>query len=153
MFLSDHLVIDSNIWMHGDYDAFFQLLEKILRKANRKIIIYGVQFDEICNIKSSHEYGSQKSKRARLAINRIENFQKNEILKIETVSIKSERWAYADPVVLKLLISLSKESHSVVFISNDKELRIRARELVRSGQATTQVIGIEEIENDIALGV
>ena len=139
--------------MHGDYDAFFQLLEKILRKANRKIIIYGVQFDEICNIKSSHEYGSQKSKRARLAINRIENFQKNEILKIETVSIKSERWAYADPVVLKLLISLSKESHSVVFISNDKELRIRARELVRIGQATTQVIGIEEIENDIALGV
>lgn len=147
--LVDNLIIDSNIWMNEKYDSFFLLLTDVIAQANRPVVLYGPQFDEICNIKRSTSFEETKSKRARLAINRIEQLQKQNLLRVEPITMDSQRGAYADPVSLKLLIALNKNPRTVTFVSDDKELRIRARELVRSGQGVTKIIDIGELREDI----
>jgi hypothetical protein len=130
--LAPSLVIDSNIWMNEEYDLFFRVLGRCVREASTQLVLYGPQFDEICNIKLKSRYGDDRNQRARLAINRIEDFQKGNLLRIEPVTIDPNRSAYADPMIVKLLVADAKRVDRVCFISDDKELRIRVREHLRA---------------------
>jgi hypothetical protein len=85
----------------------------------------------MCNIKRKAEFGDDRNRRARLAINRIETFQKDGLLRIEPVTIDPDRAAYADPVIIKLMVADAKTAKTLCFVSDDKELRIRVREHLR----------------------
>jgi hypothetical protein len=118
--------------MNEEYDLFFRVLGRCVREASTQLVLYGPQFDEICNIKLKSRYGDDRNQRARLAINRIEDFQKGDLLRIEPVTIDPNRSAYADPMIVKLLVADAKRVDRVCFISDDKELRIRVREHLRA---------------------
>jgi len=122
------LVIDSNIWMNEKYEVFFTVLGQAAAKEGKPIIVYASQFDEICNIKRKSKYNDDKDRRARLAIGRIEKFQKEGLLRIDLKSFVTNVNAYADPVIIRQLVALAKEGETIWFISDDKELRIRVRE-------------------------
>ena len=127
--LKDTILLDSNIWMGPEYESFFIFLREQLRSNDKKIVLYGPQFDEICNIKKKTYYKTPKNVRSRIAINRIEDFQLNELLTIKPLTIDAERGAYADPLIIKMVLGLLENNEKVVFISDDKELRIRIRGL------------------------
>lgn len=129
------IVIDSNIWMNENYEDFFSVLNWACRKQGYVLALFGPQFDEITNIKKNTAFGEDKNKRARLAINRIETFQKQNMLNIHPVTLDSKPGAYADPLIVKLLASQAKQGIDCTFISDDKELRIRVRQHL-SDQAT-----------------
>lgn len=149
--LCECLVVDSNIWMNEDYDSFFIALEDSLRKNNEIIKLYGPQFDEICNIKTKYKYGSDKSRRARLAIARIDAFQVANLLTITPITIQSDKNAYADPLILRLLITAAKSNEKICFITDDKELRIRAREVCRLSSSKKNNINIIDIDDILPL--
>lgn len=125
--LVECLVIDSNIWMNEKYDMFFKALKIAAQKMKFKIALPGAQFDEICNIKRRTGYGEPNNQRARLAITRIEQALKEDWLRINSISIDSDKTAYADPVLVKIIRSAVKAGQRVCFLSDDVELRIRIR--------------------------
>ncbi|RMG03038.1 MAG: hypothetical protein D6741_02835 [Planctomycetota bacterium] len=133
--LKGRLIIDSNIWMNEKYDAFFVVLEQVLVDTGRKIELYGPQFDEICNIKHRTNFNSAKGRRSRLALSRIEHFQKRRILSIRPIRIDRNRFAYADPLILRLLVCAPKNNMPTCLITDDRELRIRAREICRRARS------------------
>jgi len=126
--LTECLVIDSNIWMNDKYDNFFDVLRYVCKEQDYKMKLFGPQFDEIVNIKKKTEYGEEKNKRSRIAINRIEKYQKENLLDITPVSIDAKHDAYADPLIVKFLKSEVGKGVESTFISNDIELRIRVRQ-------------------------
>ena len=127
------LVIDSNILMNDweSYCNLFNAFNRVLKEQGKQITLYGPQFDEICNIKKSTDFGDQRNGRARCAIERIEWFQKEGLLSIKPISIDAEKGVYADPLIIKLLMANAREGNPVTFISDDKELRVRARQLLQ----------------------
>jgi hypothetical protein len=141
--LAKCLVVDSNIWMNERYECFFTALRYAARSSGYKIALFGPQFDEICNIKSRRrrrrngllftrtKLDMTKEQRARMAINRIESLQTLGLLTIKPVTINADPRAYADPKILKVLAAASRKGDSICFVSDDKELRIRAREVLR----------------------
>jgi hypothetical protein len=149
--MSENLIIDSNIWMNEGYSSFFLVLEALLENSGKPVVLLGPQFDEICNIKfkSPNAKDKRKAKRTRLAIKRIENLQKKGLLQISPISIERKREAYADPVILQLLVAIGMQPRSVSFVSDDKELRIRARELLRAGKASAKIIDLRELKSEI----
>jgi hypothetical protein len=128
---SDVILIDSNIWMNEDYSDFFTVLEYVLKKNKYVIPLYGPQFDEICNLKKTTDFGDAKNRRSRIAINRIEAFQKESVLDVKPITIEAQRGAYADPLLVKLVTTTVKSGKTATFISDDKELRIRVRQHVK----------------------
>ena len=129
--LTGCLVVDSNIWMNEGYDDFFRVLRRCTKRASTELVLYGPQFDEMCNIKRTAGYGEDRNRRARIAISRIEAFQKENLLRVEPITINADKFAYADPPIVKLLITEAKAAKTLCFVSDDKELRIRVRENLR----------------------
>jgi len=127
-------IIDSNIWMTEEYEVFFAALMAALKRSSKALFLYGPQFDEICNIKKCTAYGEPRNRRARCAISRIEALQNNGLLTIKPIGIESKEGAYADPLIIMLLRTNSRLGNPVTFISNDKELRIRARQILQDEQ-------------------
>ena len=145
-YLTPCLVIDSNIWMNEAYDAFFQTLNVLCKQVSYKLILFGVQIDEISNIKKATNYGDERNKRSRIAINRIESLQKAGLLTIQPISLDAELGAYADPLLVKILSTESRKGVKCTFISDDKELRIRLREhLTNCAQGEWNVIEIDTL--------
>lgn len=140
--LSDLVVIDSNIWMNYDYDDLFNSLESYLSKSNNVIKIPQVQFDEIVNLKNL-PYSNFKSKLARCALSRIERLQNSNVIKIIPLGFDAEKDAYADPEIIKLLIKATDEYDNLLLITDDRELRIRANQLVSDANQNTQFKSIE----------
>lgn len=134
------LIIDSNIWMNPEYDAFFLTLEKQLSDRVKKLSLFGPQFDEICNIKKKTSYGEAKNKKARCALNRIEKFQLMKSLKIEPITLDAEKNAYADPLLIQLTNTNLKAGKEVCFITDDMELRIRIRSYNEDNDELLEVI-------------
>lgn len=125
---SNVLIIDSNIWMNKDYDWFFMLCTSAA-SPKKPLRMFGVQFDEICNLKKKRRFGSDGSSAARLAINRIEIFQKADLLRIASIGVEAQGRAYADPVLIRSAIKTGLQANGFAFLTNDREMRIRVREL------------------------
>jgi hypothetical protein len=125
--LVECLVIDSNIWMNEQYEVFFKALKIAAQEMKFKIALPGAQFDEICNIKKRTGYGELNNQRARLAITRIEQALKEDWLRINSISIDSDKAAYADPLLVKIIRSALNLGQRVCFLSDDVELRVRIR--------------------------
>jgi hypothetical protein len=70
----------------------------------------------------------KKNDRARLAIYRIDDFQKKGILNILSITPDSVRNAYADPLLIEFLVNEAKKGNKCTFFSDDKELNVRVRQ-------------------------
>jgi rRNA-processing protein FCF1 len=128
-FVNENVILDTNVWMSSKLDIFFRALKNKFKKSSIKLVLFGPQFDELCNIKDRESYGSKRGRLARMALNRIEVFQKEGVLRIDPLSVQASPKAYADPLILKLIQELASEGKQVTFVSDDRELRIRAREI------------------------
>lgn len=148
--ISGFVLVDSNIWMNYQYDDLFRSLSQLLISSSGVLEIPAEQFDEIVNLKNL-PFDNPKSKRARRALSVIEDFQNKNVLKIVPMGLDTKKGAYADPKILKILIAASKTHSSVTFISDDRELRIRANQLVRdaSNGEFRAVGGKEMLDNFI----
>jgi len=149
--LSSFLVIDSNIWMSREYAVFFDILEEHLKNQSKCLTLYGPQFDEICNIKKNTDFGEDKNLLARMAIDRIDKLNEKGLLKIEPITIESERGAYADPLIIRLLAKITQTDTQAILLSDDKELRIRVREHIRqysSSDSNVTAAGLDTIRVD-----
>ncbi|AHF93944.1 hypothetical protein OPIT5_01230 [Opitutaceae bacterium TAV5] len=145
---SSCFIIDSNIWMNEDYDSFFVFLKEWCENCKHSIVLFGEQFDEISNIKKGTVYREDRNRRSRLAINRIEYFQKLSLLNITPISMDAKIGAYADPVIVKIITSEARKGNQCTFISDDKELRIRVREHLK--MYAKNKWNIVEIEDTLA---
>jgi hypothetical protein len=145
-YLTPCLVIDSNIWMKEEYVPFFVALKVVCQRANYTITMYGVQFDEIANIKKSTQYGEPRNIRARIAIDEIEKFQIAGLLCIKPVGLDAKPGAYADPVIIRVLAEEARKGMRCTFISDDKELRIRVREYLKNfAEADWTIINMSQL--------
>ena len=143
--ISAFCLIDSNIWMDENYEPFFiALSNRLSKKKGGKCFIYQPQFDEICNLKDRNRYGSQKSMRARIALSRVEKMQVNNLISVEPMTIQSDPNAYADPLLISLLVKTAKKEPGLrmTLITNDRELRIRTREILRQEQIPEKLLTI-----------
>ena len=139
------ITIDSNIWMNIGYDAFFITLRDIIISNKKQLNLYGPQFDEICNIKKKTQYGEIQNKLARCAISRIDEFQNNDLLNIEPMTLDAERGVYADPLIIELIIKLLHNGEKVCFITDDIELKIRVKALAKSFKDNLKVMSGKDI--------
>jgi hypothetical protein len=142
----DYFIVDSNIWMEPKYTYFFEHLKYRLIKLSKKAVICDSQIDEICNIKTKTDHREEASTKARYAINLIKSFQKDNILDIKGISGGINKNAYADPEILKLLNSVTSNNETIAFVTDDIELRNRAREIIKGHSMESQKI--VEIENE-----
>jgi len=147
--ISNYIIIDSNIWMDFEYDNFFIVIREACCNYKCKINIHSIQFDEIVNIKKNKKAEIQKRKKAWLAIKRIEELQKENILDINQISINPNRKAYADPLIIKLLSEQAQKGVKTTLISNDRELCIRARQILKDKSTNAwAVLDFNSLLND-----
>lgn len=143
------LVLDSNIWMDikQTSDALFEALVIICKKEKRSILMYADQYDEICNKKKRELKRSGDVRAACRAINRIDNLQGRGLVTIEGLEPNARPHAYADPVIVTRLAEQAKNGVTCTLVTNDVELRTRAREHLKdSGDSNWYVIGLEEFQ-------
>ena len=131
--LLDSLIVDSNIWMDDNpqYENFIIVFRFLLIQFNICYTFYGPQFDEICNIKKRTEYGESANQRSRTAINRIDKLSDQNLLQIAQINFESKNPGHVDPLLINLLLMDAKRGKSVSLLSNDVELRVRAREKLK----------------------
>jgi len=122
------VIIDSNLWMDYDFESFFGGLLTILNKYEYILNLCAAQLYEIHNIKTKPKYSGQGNK-ANKAIKRIEKYQVEKVLKINSISCREDKKAYADPAILEYLISEYPKNGGITLITNDKTLRVRARQV------------------------
>lgn len=125
------LLIDSNIWMAHQYQLLFDRLEGM---HGRYLEMRGIQYDEICNLKSSAE--SAKAHGARTALRRIESFQKADRLKIDGVASMARRGTHFDPVLLEIFNRAVISKLPVTLITDDRDVRIRADAMTSKTDST-----------------
>lgn len=128
---SDFLILDSNAWMNEGFDSFFQALRRCATETRKQIILSVPQFNDICNRKRNTAPDDPANRRARIAINRIEQLQTEGLLRIAKAPIEATRDPHGDPLEVSILIAEAKPANSIAFISDEEELRIRVREFLR----------------------
>ena len=150
----DSLIIDSNIWMDDrpQYHDFLSVFRFLLMHFNICYTFYGPQFDEICNIKFRTEYGESRNKKSRIAINRIDKLSDENLLRVTPVNIELEYPGHVDPMLIKLLLLDAKKGKRVALLSNDVELRIRAREKLKEHNVSYyRILKMDDIEKHIEI--
>ncbi|MDB4442219.1 hypothetical protein N9219_02240 [bacterium] len=148
----DCLIIDSNIWMDDrpQYDNFISVFRFLLKSFNIRYIFYGPQFDEICNKKKRTGYGESANRRSRTAIKRIDKLSDENLLEITQINFESKYPGHVDPLLIKLLLIAAKKGKSVTLLSNDVELRIRAREKLKEHNVDDyKILKMDDLEKHI----
>lgn len=129
------IVIDSNIWMGLEFYRLFENLEWVMKRFSSLITMSSIQFDEIIKLKDL-PYSHPKSKLARCALARIEDFQKKGMINISHMQLEAKKYAYADPDIIKILLESVGKYSVTTLISNDTELRIRANQILEDKSQT-----------------
>jgi predicted nucleic acid-binding protein len=130
------IYVDSNIFMDFNFDNIFEYFNK----NNSKIIILKSQYDEMINIRKklkaeSNSYSEKalKAKRAQItmALNRVEKLIDNTQSQIKDIGLESDKNSYADPVFIKTILKKLKKGKSVIFITQDRDLRTRLKSMIK----------------------
>jgi hypothetical protein len=134
------IVIDSNIWMNQDNDGFFTCLLVICKRKKIKIKLLQAQLDEITAIKNKYDYGHPKNAAARLAFNRFDEFQGQDML-----TLIDMRGKHADDLIEEYLTMMSRRGNECMLLTEDIELRVRCKfALIKSAEADYEVSGVKE---------
>ena len=145
--LVDYLIIDSNIWMNDEYGSFFYVLEEACHGKNGyRIVLDGEQFNEICNFSKNSEFGAEINQRARLALERIQQFQTKGFLTIATIVHEEKLSANGASRVFLQIDAATKAGKRISLVTDDRDLRIQVRKyLYESENAKIGVVNIESI--------
>lgn len=133
------LVIDSNIWMDPEADAFFVGLESLLASTGKILEIPAEQYEEIQRIKDRTNFGEPANTRARLAQGRIERLQAVGCLRIPSVSLVARPGAYVDPLLIQIAVEAASTGERLTLMTDDRDVRIRAREHMRGRPYESEV--------------
>lgn len=121
------ILLDSNIWL--GQPVFLYDLKDTIAKYNRKITLIKEIYDELCNIKDREDFGTARSKKARTALNIIENLQTSNLITFDSIGYQAAKNTYADPKFVKWIETKIKKN-IIIAINNDTELRIRIRSII-----------------------
>jgi hypothetical protein len=148
--LVDCLLVDSKMWMSDEYGGFFYVLEQACReKIGHTLVMDDLQFDEICGIGRSSEDAGNQNHHARLAIERIEQFQKKGLLTISSAALNTEPALAGEPLVIRQIDAAAKVGKAITVVTADRDLRIRVRKyLYKSRNAKIEIVNIELIIQD-----
>lgn len=144
---SDRVYLDTNVWMNAEYVPNLELLLEALAAQERRIGIHERAFDEIVNLKDTG--GRIRAFRGRSALRLIEDWQKRGTLHVVPTPGDGARWHY-DRVLLRLVTEDRKAGRRVLVATDDRELRIRLRELARTGGANCGLEVISGADLDLA---
>lgn len=140
-FNTKNIYVDSNILME---DGSEKLINELIHY-QLTIKIPKVQYDEIYNLtKSDNE---KKSFKARNALRNIEKLLDADILNFNDINInKKDKTAYADPEFIKIIFNDLKKGEKVVFITNDRDLRIRIKLKLKENSDLTNDLSLYSLD-------
>lgn len=143
-FFEGFILIDSNVWMR-EPGQLFNSLKIVLREHKGVIQLPSAQYEELERIKDKRHQG--RHRRARYALKRIEEFQKNKLLKIGALGFDKQEKPYADPIFLEALSKAANEYSHLLFITDDRSLRVRSRVLHEQLDTKKAQLAVEVSEN------
>ena len=114
------IYIDSNIFMNEEASYFLDSLNE-----KNKVIVPKEQYNELYKLKSSDD--EERAYKARNAFRKIEELYDKKIIKIEDLGNLDKEKSYADPVFIRLILQDIKNNIKVVFITEDRDLRLRLK--------------------------
>lgn len=103
----------------------------MLLRLKQNCVIVGDQLDEITNKKNRTKFGTDENNCARLAIDRVEKLQEADLVEIPGVTFEPNKGAMADPEILKNAASETEQKKFVTIVTDDKELRVRAKAILK----------------------
>jgi len=132
-FFRECLIIDSNIWMNDapEYNQFISIFRYLLRCLKVHYKFYGPQFEEIINIKTNTSLENPKNRGSRIAISRIDELSSENLLSITPINVEFKHPDHVDPLLVRLLLMNTMKGESATLLSDDNELRVRAREKLK----------------------
>lgn len=136
------LYIDSNIFMDERFEPLFENFKKF----NLKIILLNEQYHELYHLKKSEN--DTKSFRARNAFRLIEELLNLKKLTIKDLDPEQTTKAYADPILIKRIIADIQNQKKVVFITEDRDLKIRLKVQMEQKSLDENLISIYDY-NDL----
>jgi len=139
--------IDSNIYMDERFTKLFDLLLEY----RFDILLLEVQYQEIYKCKNSDQ--PKKAKSARRAFCCIDKLQEQGTLTIEGLAIQPEKKAYADPKLIERIIKDLKQDKNIVFITEDRDLKIRLRGQLKKENLDEKQIVIFSYDNMVFLEI
>ena len=137
--LGDFIILDSNIWMMDKEDEY--LIAFIYRFCfkNKKIItIPKFQLKEFQNPKNENDRYIKKTAKVR-----IEKFQDKGIVKIENYK---QEYNYVDDSLLHVISQKKSSYNKISLITEDRELRIKAKALKNFNKNTLLVSSKSDLE-------
>jgi rRNA-processing protein FCF1 len=138
--LGQFIIIDSNIWMmKEEYEYLLVFVFKFCKRNGIKVTIPSFQLEEFKNPKNKNERYLKK-----IAKVRIEKYQDKGLVKIEHCNKKAN---YVDDSLLELMIQKQSNYDKISLITEDRELRIKAKALENLKKDTLLVSSISDLEN------
>ncbi|NOQ31460.1 MAG: hypothetical protein GQ570_10080 [Helicobacteraceae bacterium] len=142
-FTDKKVYFDTNILMDEQFTSLMNSFINNNIKIN--IIMPKVQYDEIYNLRQNSN--EAKSYKARTAFNAIEKLLDHNIICIEGLNKKQKKEAYADPEFIKMIILDIKNNQNVIFLTEDIDLRIRLKGLVKEFQVDMSKLEIYSLKD------
>lgn len=139
-FINKRVYIDSNILM--DKKCGDLLAELIHNKIVVKIP--QIQYDEIYNLSKSTD--SEKSFAGRNALRNIESLLDGDLLEKLDVGNTKNTHAYADPEFIKLIFEDLNNGQNIIFITEDRDLRIQIKIKLKDNQHLKDMIKIYSLD-------
>jgi rRNA-processing protein FCF1 len=140
-FSEDEVIyIDSNIFMDEEAIYFLDSLNE-----KNKVIVPKEQYNELYKLKSSDD--KERAYRARSAFRKIEELYDKKIIKIEDLTNLHKEDSYADPVFIRLILEDIKKKIKVVFITEDRDLRLRLKIETDKNSSYTNYLTIYTLED------
>ena len=137
-------IIDSNIWMMDRAEPFFTHLVDACKANGSKVLLPAWQFYEIVNKKNKTKWGNHSNFSARRAEQRIEIFQKHDVIVIEDISDKWLNNINSDSILLQEAKEVSDQGKSCTILTADRELRIRIREITKD-KNLCEVLSLDDV--------
>jgi rRNA-processing protein FCF1 len=137
--LGQFIIIDSNIWMmkHEDEHLLFFVF-KFCEKNDLKVTIPIFQLKEFQNPKNENDRYFKK-----IAKVRIEQFQDKGLVKIEHFN---QKFNYVDDSLLDMILQKQSSYNKISLITEDRELRIKAKALKNLKENTLIVSSKSDLE-------
>ena len=118
------VIIDTNAFLDPDFDHGLATIDHVVRplRLPGHVLLHGAVLNEICKKRRNPDHQG----RAAAALRLIESWQHAGVVSIPDLDDGGERgFRYADPHLLKLVRETAVR-HPVVFVTRDRDLRIRS---------------------------
>lgn len=137
--LGQFIIIDSNIWMMREENEYlFVFIFKFCKKNGIKVTIPSFQLKEFQNPKNENDRYLKK-----IAKVRIEEFQDKGLVKIEHFN---QKFNYVDDSLLDMILQKQSSYNKISLITEDRELRIKAKALKNLKENTLIVSSKSDLE-------